>query len=505
MDDTELLAKINHRLFEISEIGKDPKGGWTRLAYSEEEDAVHKYAQHQYQSLGLLTEVDEFGNLFAKDRSVSTKKPWLIGTHLDTVPNGGNFDGVVGFVAGICGYELAISRVKSLPVELCVFRAEESTRFSKSCLGSRLAFGKLAPHELKTLKESKLDPAPQNGPLNSVETPPKTLNEVLAERGFGVVDGVDFSPRGKKDYRGYLEVHIEQARVLEMQSKRIGIVNSIRAPERRPFVCKGSGCAKAVSAMILATEWNCRLAAASGLDIVGTIGWLRGFFHGARKINTVPGKISFNLNDVPTILERKYEHIKQAMGVKFGVDSEIGPTGGNVHVSGIEDHSGGTPMGRVYRRDALVAAAEMVLAADDKLISDPPEIEFRIDIRSNDSSLRTVVISQIISDFYRIASQFGVSLTVLDPIEQTTPVTRLNENLIKELKDLAIDLKVPAEEVPSGAGHDAMIVHHAEIPSAMLFIPCREGISHQANESADPTDILLATKLIAEYLVRNAA
>jgi acetylornithine deacetylase/succinyl-diaminopimelate desuccinylase-like protein len=512
MNDSELLTKIKDRLDAISMIGIDhEKGGWTRLAYTAEEDAVHQYAIDEYTRLGLDVSTDDFGNLFARDLNHRNVKTWLLGTHLDTVPQGGNFDGVVGFVAALTAYEYAVSKGANPCAELCVFRAEESTRFGKACLGSRLAFGKLSSFEVGKLLDGATDRR-QDSQGGSVDNDSRkqavSLRDILFSRGFSYRDDIEVRKKKKEDYKGYLEVHIEQARVLEMASERIGLVTSIRAPERRPFFVRGVRgvrgvrTVKSVAAMILAAEWNCRLAAVSGIDIVGTIGWVNGFFNNVEKINTVPGTVLFMLNAVPSALEKKFEQIKKGMDIGFvDVGKENALPGAVVKVMGTADHSGGTPMGRVYRRDALVAAAEMVLSADDDMIDNPEEIEFRLDIRSNDSSMRSIVLSQIINDFFKISSQFGTQLIVADPIEQTAPVDCLDNDLREKVKECAKRTGVRTYDVPSGAGHDAMIAHQTGIPSAMLFIPCKDGISHQKDESANTEDILLATKILGEFLI----
>jgi allantoate deiminase len=134
--------RIARFLDEVGRIGRDPGGGWSRLAFSREEREAHAVFARWAEDAGLNVSTDAIGNTLA-DLPGRTAGPRLVtGSHLDSVPHGGNFDGAAGVAAA-----LEVARIVRGAGELAhglravVFSAEEGARFGVPCIGSRVATG----------------------------------------------------------------------------------------------------------------------------------------------------------------------------------------------------------------------------------------------------------------------------------------------------------------------------------------------------------------------------
>lgn len=484
--DIQLAAAVDEHLAAIGKIGfNSDENGWTRLAYSEEENQVHEYAANQYLALGASLKRDAYGNLFGSLPAAANAKRVMLGTHLDTVPKGGNFDGVVGFIVALEAVKLLKSSGRPVvPVELVVFRGEESARFDKACLGSRAAFGFLSVQELESIHTKGKD------------KPIVYLEDALRSCGFANPK-TNQQTLNKDNYLGYFETHIEQSRVLE-RLESLGIVTSIRAPERRAFRVEGTKAAKATAAMILVVEWVCFLRSAMGEDIVGTVGAIDGFFDGPDKVNAVAGFTRMKIENLERYRYRIIEPIAKACGLELGYDDAA--YGNLLHLKGTTDHSGGTPMGKAFRRDALVGASHITLALDDSALPPVPPITFKLDLRSNNKDTRARCLAHIITEFERVAHSFGVKLTIEDPTEVTDPVDALDSSMQMRLRQAANKLGTPVIDLPSGAGHDALFACKAKIPSAMLFVKSINGLSHNPKEFTPTEDIVRAIRVQAEAL-----
>jgi acetylornithine deacetylase/succinyl-diaminopimelate desuccinylase-like protein len=459
--------------------------GWTRLAFSSEEDQVHEYARNILLSRGFDVEVDSFGNLYGR-KGEKDKPAILIGTHLDTVIDGGNYDGVVGFIVAVEGILEAERKGKLRhPVVVVVFRAEESTRFKMACLGSQAAFGFLSIQNLKSLKDGK-------GVCVN-------LAEVLEKRGY------DFSSAGhdyqdNKNFLAYFETHIEQAKKLE-SSNAIGLVSSIRAPKRREIKVDGKRRVKAVSAMILAVESITRQFSYVGEDIVGTVGEVHGFFTGAEKINAVPGS---NVIHFPDILPGRLMDKVRKIAFRRGCTSEDvdAPYGTRIETKGQSAHSGGTEM--TDRQDALATNAEITLFLDDSYVEKcvaPETITFFLDLRSNCSKVLHTVNWRIDREFKEIKSDYEVGCDIGSPIGEIDPVSDLSPTLRTFVKSVADKIGFETTTIPSGAGHDAMYAHKNDIPTGMVFVKSIDGLSHTPEEYTPLDDLVRAVELQAAILV----
>ncbi|MDP6087201.1 MAG: hydantoinase/carbamoylase family amidase, partial [Nitrospinota bacterium] len=205
--------RIRSDLVRFARIGAMPGGGVQRLSFSPQEIAARQLALHLMQAAGLTVRIDGIGNLFGR---VEGKNPALsplwVGSHIDTVPAGGKFDGSVGVAAA-----LEVVRVlredpepPDRPVEAVVFVSEESSRFGLATIGSGVVAGVLRPEEFLDLRDA-------DG---------RRLVDLLACQGFDA-ETIASARIGPDDVRAFFEVHIEQGRVLEAEGMSIGIATAI--------------------------------------------------------------------------------------------------------------------------------------------------------------------------------------------------------------------------------------------------------------------------------------
>lgn len=385
------------------DIGAAEGGGVTRLGYTEEEDEMHAVFSSLGEKLGLDISTDEAGNTFACNRK-GDGGYYLIGSHLDSVVGGGRYDGVAGILAGLLVMRWAARDGAEIPLRAAAFRCEESSNFGVCTLGSALVTG--GARETWGALEGKSG---------------RTLGEIFAAKGYSL------APPQIAGVREYLELHIEQGRVLEEYGQRVGIVTTIAAPRR------------------------------------------------------------FRL-----------------------------------HIQGRAEHSGATPM--AMRNDALCAAAELILEIERIGVSEsargsvatvgmvinkpnvlnviPGEVQLHVDTRG--------VEPESLDEMERRIRQAGRDVCarrkagfIREKISDAKPV-EMDHKMRDKLTRAARRANISHREMASGAGHDAM--RFAEIcDTAMVFVPCKGGISHNKNEFAHMESICDGARVIYEYLREECA
>jgi N-carbamoyl-L-amino-acid hydrolase len=200
-------ARLNRHLKEISAFGANPQGGVSRVAYSDADKAGRAFTTERMRAAGLDVSTDFAGNIFGRRAGTDSRlKPIVFGSHIDSVPDGGNFDGNVGSLAAVeVAQALQESNVRTRhPIEVVVWANEEGGLY-----GSRAVSGQLTSHELKDRAWSG-----------------KTIEEGMAFLG-GTPARVDEVRRKRGDIATYLELHIEQGGTLERDKLNIGVVEGI--------------------------------------------------------------------------------------------------------------------------------------------------------------------------------------------------------------------------------------------------------------------------------------
>lgn len=221
------LARAECLFAELAQLSADAPGV-TRASFGPIENAAHQMIRREAGSLGLETRTDEIGNLYITLPGLDRDAPVLMtGSHLDSVPHGGNFDGAAGVLAGLVLLEqLAKGPTPPCDVTLMAIRAEEMIWFPEYYLGSRAAFGLLPPDTPDLLRRS------DSG---------RNLAEHMREAGFEAQAIRD--ARAQLDptrIRAFVEVHIEQGPVLVEKGCSVGIVTAIRGNIRHRF-CRIEG------------------------------------------------------------------------------------------------------------------------------------------------------------------------------------------------------------------------------------------------------------------------
>lgn len=356
------------------------------------------------QELDMTVRYDPVGNFIASRVPAGTRC-FALGSHVDSVVNGGAYDGTAGV---ICGFEVA-RLLPEAPLAVMSFIGEEGSRFGTGLLGSRCVAGEVSARDLRSYQDASgvsfFDAAHEAG-----------YTPELAEECPQILHGLE----------GYLEIHIEQGRVLEEEGSEIGLVT----------------------------------------DIVGMV------------------------------------HAQ-------------------LEISGRADHAGGTPMN--LRSDAGLTAAEVIVELEHyiKGLSTtavgtvgevsfypgarniiPGLVQIGLDVRDRNLTTIDTILEHIREFAVSRAVKRGQRVTYREDL-RSEPV-EMDSGVVSGLEAVLRDAKVRYRHMVSGGGHDAMVLAPL-VPTGMLFVPCREGLSHSPDEYADPHHLALAAAVAAEYIRRRSA
>ncbi len=280
--------RLWRRISDLGEVGEQEGGGVTRLSLSAEERAAKDRVAMYMEEAGLSVREDAAGNLIGRREGTNPEAPVvLVGSHVDSVYNGGNFDGPLGVLAGI--EVLQAMRERDVqdehPVEVIAFTDEEGARFSFGMIGSRALAGTLTPEDLGEHEdEGGLSIA---GAMEAYGLDPARIGEAARPQG---------------SVKAYVELHIEQGRVLESEDLPAGVVTGIAGPVWLRFSLEGETGHAGATPMSLRRD---ALAAAAEIVVlieaeasetgtsVGTVGQLDLEPGG---INIIPGRVEFSLD-----------------------------------------------------------------------------------------------------------------------------------------------------------------------------------------------------------------
>ena len=294
-------ARLNAHLAWLAEFGKNPQGGVSRVAYSEADRRGREYVMTLMRVADLDVSVDAAGNIIGRRRSSSETKlrPILIGSHIDSVPEGGNYDGDVGSLGAIeVAQTLAENNITTRhPLEVVIFQNEEG-----GLIGSEAMIGVLTDKE-----------------LDHVSSSGKTIREGINFIG-GDVSKLASVKREKGSIAAYLELHIEQGGTLEAEHIDIGVVEGIVGINQWNVTVEGFANHAGTTAMN--NRRDALLAAAKFIEAinrivtsipgrqVGTVGKIQAF-PGAP--NVIPGKVvlTLELRDLDaTKIQMLYQKIR---------------------------------------------------------------------------------------------------------------------------------------------------------------------------------------------------
>lgn len=303
------IVRVLQTLDAFNEFGKT-ENGISRIAYSDEEQKAKEYFIQQCENLGMSVTVDPVGNIIARLEGINDLLPAVaIGSHLDTVYNGGKFDGVLGVVAGLeVARGLVEEGVKTLhPIEIISFSCEESSRFNFSTLGSKAMIGDVTLETLKTLKDR--DDIP--------------IEEAFSEQKLNL-GNYKKAERNKTDLKVFYELHIEQGSRLIESAKTIGLVTGIAAPLRLAINIKGksshsgtTGMKQRKDALLAASELTMIVERAaleeSKFETVATVGVLDIY---PSAMNVIPGIAKLKIDIRSTDIHSRYRVLNR---IKDGI------------------------------------------------------------------------------------------------------------------------------------------------------------------------------------------
>ncbi|ADU31981.1 M20 family metallo-hydrolase [Evansella cellulosilytica] len=280
--------RVWERIHQLSCIGATKHGGVSRFAFSLEDRQATDLVIKWMKEANLHVTSDSLGNVYGRRKGKREGPPVLAGSHLDTVPNGGKFDGVAGVIAALEVLQVFEENdiITDLPIEMVIFVNEEGSRFAGGLMGSMGIAGRLD----NSIVDSLID---NEGVI---------LRDAM--KSFGAKpDEIHEAVRTKGDYTAFFELHIEQGEVLESQDIPVGIVNGIAGPYQMKVSIYGrSGHAGAtpmglrkdpmVAAGMVIQEVE-RSALEEGKTIRGTVGFIKAYPGGH---NVIPEKVEFTLD-----------------------------------------------------------------------------------------------------------------------------------------------------------------------------------------------------------------
>jgi allantoate deiminase len=372
-----------------------------RYAYTPVYRKTLDYFTHALEKLGFEVYEDPVGTLVA--RNVPRGEPAFgVGSHCDSNRNGGRYDGTLGVVTALEVCRLNEELGLDLPLQLISFLEEEGSGFGQMVLGSRITAQRVTEEDLK---ETFL--ALDDGRSFWEHAEEAGYEPARWRESIHILDGLT----------GWIEMHIEQARVLQDTGNRIGIVGAIAGYIHGDVVVHGRG----------------DHAGATPMD--------------------------FRLDPGPVVAECILELERLVRAAGKGTVGTVGE---------IEVHP------------SLINAI-------------PERIRFSIDVRGIDEDAFRGVARDITAFAEEAARERGMTADYRE--RQTLPATPLDEGIVNALAAAAEATGEAFMRMHSGAAHDTMCVA-AFVPSAMVFVPCKDGISHSPLEDADPADAGLAAEII---------
>lgn len=391
--------------------------GCRRLALSDTDKGVRDWFVAETKALGCEVRIDEMGSIWAIYPGKNDGKPIGIGSHLDTQPNGGRYDGIYGVLSGL---ELLRTMkdnnyVPNYPIAVVDWTNEEGARFPKTCVASAVWAG------LATKEDSyKL--------MSIGDKVPVSYGSELERIGY---KGDTPASHKHNQLAAHFEIHIEQGPILEHENKKIGVVVGVQAYHWQKIIVKGKS-----------------------------------------------------------------------------------------------SHAGTTPMHT--RSDAIHIASQMITAAIDiakkhgglatigtltlepgSINVIPDQVEFSLDTRHVEDAELDTINAEIEAEFQKIAArgsdpaESSQALTVEHVYIQRSEAIKFNKTNIATVRESATQLfgTENIREITSGAGHDSCSTSHV-VPTSMIFIPSKDGISHNPTEYSAPEEIANGFKVLLSTVLK---
>ncbi len=405
MKDLSINAgRLWHAIMETASFGRTAKGGICRLTLSDEDRQVRDWFVSACESLDCTVMIDEMGNIFARRSGKDNSRPPIaMGSHLDTQPSGGKFDGITGVLSGLeVLHTLNDAKyITNAPLELIDWTNEEGSRFNPPMLASGV-FAGVFDRDFTYSRE---------------DCSGKRFGDELKRIGY-----LGKTKCGDHKLGAYFELHIEQGPVLENENKMIGVVTGVQG-------------------------------------------------------------------------QRWYE----------------------ITVIGRASHAGTTPMN--LRRDAMLACARMVEAINAMALNHAPSAVSTVGLVDVKPNSRNVIPESVFFSVYlrhpndtvlgdmdrelkEMVNTVAVNMNLQVKLENTwnSPSIKFDKECIEFVRNAAKNLGYSHRDIVSGAGHDTVYIARA-VPTAMIFIPCENGISHNETEKTEPDQVAAGANVLLRTVV----
>ena len=397
-------ARVMDQCRQIAQMSEEP-GRITRRFLTPPMRDVHALLRTRMEALDMSVHIDAAGNLHGLWSPTNAPR-LILGSHIDTVPDAGAFDGVLGVLMAMEWVQIAQELNLPLPMEVIAFSEEEGVRFGVPFIGSRAVAGRFDP-ALLALKDAQ----------------GLTMEQVI--RDFGLDPGKVADAAISAAIRGFVEIHIEQGPVLESQNLSLAAVTAISGQTRMTLEFRGQANHAGTTPMTLRRD-----ALATAAEWIATV----------------------------ETLARQTQDLVATVG-----KMEVEPNAGNV-VPG---------MARVS-----------------------------LDVRHVHDSTRVGAATSLLESAEAIANRRGLQLEVKHQLDQ--PAVPMDERLTAFLAEAMEAAGLPPKRMPSGAGHDAMVMA-AKMPATMLFLRSPGGISHHPAEAVREQELVAALEIAGSFLRRIAS
>lgn len=398
--------RLNERMMAMAKLGARPDGGVCRMAVSDEDKLGRDQIVAWMKELGMKTFIDEVGNLIGIRDGKTELAPIMIGSHIDTVPTGGRYDGTLGVVAGLEVVEsLNDAGIETeRPIMLVAFTNEEGARYRVDMLGSRAFCGFLTPGEA----------------YNITGIDGTKFGEELKRIGY-----VGSYPCGVVKPHAYIELHIEQGPVLSREQLKVGIVNAITGISWHELTIRGEANHAGTTPIYMRKD--------AGLSAAKIICDLR---------------VAANT---------------------------IGP-----------DHR---------------ATCGMISFSPNAINVIPSEAVMSIDLRDWDEAKLHKSDEMLKASIERISKEDNTMIES-KPLAWVKPELCEHE-LMDAIEDSVNSFKYSYTKMVSGAVHDALIMAKY-CPTAMIFVPSKDGISHNPTEYTSPDECAVGANVLLRTIHRLA-
>ncbi|WP_309475249.1 Zn-dependent hydrolase [Bacillus sp. 03113] len=315
------IDRLKNDIEELGQFGKNAKGGLDRTTFTPSELAARDWLKEQLHALKLNVRVDQAANIWAKRTGQDEKLPSIaFGSHIDTVPNGGKYDGALGVLIALEVMKvLEENRISTRhPLEIVSFSAEEPNPFGLSTFGSRAISGKLKQEDITHVTDSE----------------GTKLTDALRSAG-GDPENFEKSVRNPTDLIAFLEVHIEQGKRLLTRSIPVGVVTAITGIYREEITVYGE--ANHAGTTIMEDRKDALPAAAEiilalesigrnhpSIEVVGTIGKIEVFPNAAniipekvKMVLEIRGKLSSEIHEVVEELNAQFKRVTESRPVRI--------------------------------------------------------------------------------------------------------------------------------------------------------------------------------------------